>query len=362
MAAHVHQGDPAQGRVREIRCAIYARYSSHEQDGISTIESQLRECREYARKHGLTIVEDAIYVDRALEATTTEIRDSFKSMIAAAQRTPRAFGRVLVWKYARIFRNRQESVAYKGLLRRRGIEVTSVTEPIDRESASGVLTEGIIEVLDEFFSTRLAEEVRRGQTETVFDGFATGGRPPYGFRRVEVPDPRGRVDRTGHPVVRATVEIEPAEAAVVLRIFETYASGSGYRKIILALNRDRIPGPRGGSWDTSAVREILRNPIYIGTRVYGRNQKVRTEKGARSKRAKPRESWTIKTDAHPPIVPPDLWDRVQRKLQQTAEAYEQSGQKMARLEALHSQHLLTAILHCEVCGQTSQCRMAVRRC
>ncbi len=27
------------------RCAIYARYSSREQDGISTIESQVRECR-----------------------------------------------------------------------------------------------------------------------------------------------------------------------------------------------------------------------------------------------------------------------------------------------------------------------------
>jgi len=56
----------------------------------------------------------------------------------------------------------------------------------------------------------LAEEVRRGQTETTLDGFATGGRVAYGFRRIEVADPRGRVDRTGQP---AAVEREIANYA-----------------------------------------------------------------------------------------------------------------------------------------------------
>jgi DNA invertase Pin-like site-specific DNA recombinase len=347
--------------MTETRCAMYNRYSSHEQDGSSTIESQQRECRRYAREHGLTIAEDAIYVDRALEATTTEIRDAFKTMIAAAQRTPRPFDVIVTWKFARLFRNREEAVIYKGLLRRRGIEVISVSEPIDRESASGVLTEGMLEVLDQFFSARLGEEVRRGQTETTLDGFSTGGRPPYGCRRVEVQDPRGRVDRTGQPVIRVTLELEPAEAAIVLRIFTMYANAGGYKKIVLALNREGIPGPRGGSWDTSTVREILKNPIYRGARVYGRNQKIRTEKGTRSKRAKPPESWTTKENAHPAIIPPDLWERVQRKLQRTAEAYKRSGQKMARLQGLQSRHLLTGILRCAICGAPFIARPAQNR-
>ncbi len=343
------------------RAAIYARYSSHEQDGSSTIESQIRECRSYARQHNLTINEDAIFVDRALEGTTTEIRDAFKALIATAQRPPRAFEAVLVWKFARMFRNRAESIAYKNLLRRRGVEVTSITERVDRDSATGVLMEGIIEVLDEFFGERLGEEVRRGQTENALAGHSSGGRAPFGYRRVEVPDPLGRVDRAGHPVVRVTVALEPAKAAVVLRVFEAYAAGSGYRRIVLGLNKDDVPGPSGESWDTSAVREILRNPTYRGARVYGRNQKVRTEKGTRSKRAKPPESWTTKEDAHPAIIPPDLWDRVQRKLTRAAEAYERSGQKMARLQALQTQNLLTGILHCAVCGKHFIARPAHKR-
>ncbi len=118
---------------------------------------------------------------------------------------------------------------------------------MDRNSATGILSEGLIEVIDRIYSARLAEEVRRGQTETTLEGFSTGGRAAYGYRRVETPDPKGRADRTGKPILRVTLAIEPAPAAIVQRIFETYAVGAGYKRIILALNREGIPGPRGGS-------------------------------------------------------------------------------------------------------------------
>jgi site-specific DNA recombinase len=213
------------------RAAVYARYSDHEQDGSSTIESQIRECRTYARAHGLTIVEDAIFVDRARTGTTTEQREGFRAMLATAQRTPKPFDVVLVWKYSRFARNREDSALNKALLRRRGVQVISVSEPVDHHSATGVLTEAMIEAIDAFYSARLAEEVRRGQTQTALDGYSTGARPPYGYRRHEVPDALGRVNRYGEAIVRVTLEIEPVEAAVVVRIFEWYASGWGYTRI-----------------------------------------------------------------------------------------------------------------------------------
>ena len=42
------------------RVAIYARYSSHEQDGTSTIESQMRECKEYALKQGWRVLDELL--------------------------------------------------------------------------------------------------------------------------------------------------------------------------------------------------------------------------------------------------------------------------------------------------------------
>ncbi len=180
------------------------------------------------------------------------------------------------------------------------------------------------------------------------EGFSTGGKAPYGYRRVETPDPAGRVNRAGQPVIRVTLAIEPAEAAIVHRIFEEYAGSAGYKKIVLALNREGIPAPRGGTWDVSAVREILRNDVYRGARVYGRNQKVRTAHGTRSKRSKPAETWTVKEAAHAAIVCQTLWDRVQRKREHVARVYREQG--MAQAQLAHTQSLLAGILVCGVCG------------
>ena len=307
------------------RCAIYSRYSDHEQDGSSTIESQIRECRTYARDHGLTIVENAIFVDRARTGTTTEQREAFQAMIAAAQHTPRPFDTILVWKYSRFARNREDSALYKALLRRRGVQVISVSEPVDQHSATGILTEAMIEAIDAFYSARLAEEVKRGQTQTALDGYSTGGRPPFGYRRREIPDALGRVDRYGEPIVRVTLEIEPTQAAIVVHVFELYAAGWGYTRIAKTLNGEGIPGPRGGTWDPSTIRELLKNDAYHGARAYGRVRKIRTATGTRSKRNRPRDEWTVREGTHPAIIPADLWERVQRRRDAIAAALRETG-------------------------------------
>ncbi len=340
------------------RYAIYARYSSREQDGTSTIESQVRECRAYARQHGLVVVEDALFVDRAREGTTTEQRDAFQAMLAMAQRTPKSFDIILVWKFSRFARNREDSAIHKSLLRRHGVEVLSVSEPVDRDSAMGVLVEGIIEIQDQFYSARLAEEVRRGQKEAALEGFSTGGRAPYGYRRIEVRDPRGRADRTGQPIKRVTLMIEPAEAAVVQRLFTTYATGMGYVRMAKTLNAEGVPGPWSQSWDGSAIREILRNEVYRGARVYGRIRKVKTAKGTRSKRARPETAQTIKEAAHPPIIDPALWERVKTRREAVAKAYAGNASHFAATRSVQTRFLLTGLLQCGVCGGNFAARVA----
>ena len=52
-----------------MNAVIYARYSSDRQREES-IEGQLRECTEYARKNNLTLL--GTYVDRALSARTAD--------------------------------------------------------------------------------------------------------------------------------------------------------------------------------------------------------------------------------------------------------------------------------------------------
>ncbi|WP_137176247.1 recombinase family protein [Roseomonas sp. AR75] len=84
----------------------------------------------------------------------------------------------------------------------------------------------------------------------------------------------------GTPITGET-EIASEEAAVVRRVFASYAGGQSPRAIARALNAEGIPGPRDGKWTASlllggAAREtgMLRNRLYIGERIWNRQRFV----------------------------------------------------------------------------------------
>lgn len=60
-----------------MKAVIYARYSSDNQREES-IEGQLRECKEYAERNGILVLQS--YIDRALSAKTDN-RPEFQRMI-----------------------------------------------------------------------------------------------------------------------------------------------------------------------------------------------------------------------------------------------------------------------------------------
>ena len=86
---------------------IYARFSSHTQTEQS-IEGQLRECYEYAKRNELNIVHE--YIDRAISGTTDK-RPEFLQMIEDSKK--KQFEYVLVYQLDRFARNRYDSATYK---------------------------------------------------------------------------------------------------------------------------------------------------------------------------------------------------------------------------------------------------------
>src|SRR5262245_28108459 len=80
--------------------------------------------------------------------------------------------------------------------------------------------------------------------------------------------------------------IDDNEAAVIRRIFSMYAEGAGLVRIAKTLNAEHVPPPRvgSGSWAPTAVREMLRRPLYAGVMVWNKSQKVmrREPKGSES--------------------------------------------------------------------------------
>ena len=128
--------------------ALYARVSSDRQDVDLSVAAQLRALRDYAEKNGYSVARE--YVDDA-ESGRVADRPQFREMIEEGSRPNAAFQVILVWKFSRFTCKREHAVAFKSMLRRKGVKVVSITEHAD-DSPTGKLMEAIIESVDEFYS------------------------------------------------------------------------------------------------------------------------------------------------------------------------------------------------------------------
>lgn len=221
----------------------YARYSSAQQRDVS-IEQQLRDIRAYAEREGYTIIYE--YADHAKSGfKNVERRTEFQAMIRAA--ASGAFDTVIAWKVDRFGRNRRESATYKGQLADNGVTVVYAMEPIP-DGAAGVLTEGMLEALAEWYSKNISENTKRGQHDNAIKGLYNG-HVAYGYSRSS--DNRFMIN-------------EP-EAAVVRKIFDLYSQGQSFAHIARILEEDGTLTKNGRPFQKATILYILTNDNYIGT-------------------------------------------------------------------------------------------------
>lgn len=302
-----------------MKVAIYCRVSTTEQaqEGMS-IAAQRNLLRQYALQHGYEIVEE--FVDEGASARTAD-RPEFQRMIAMAKQKPAPFQAIIVHKFDRFARNREDSVVYKNLLRREcDIDVVSITEPVD-DSPVSHLMEGILEVMAEFYSLNLAQEVKKGMTEAATQGRALG-ETPLGYKIGE----DGRL------------EIVPDQAAVVKWIYAQYVEHeTGMWSISKALRERGVEmfGDAGGlyKWSSPGVRVILTNRAYVGDLVWGKRDTSRGHK------VRDEEEWIVAKDAHEPIIDRPTWEETQRRIE-------------ANYRPLRSgrDYLLHGLIRCLDCG------------
>ena len=138
-----------------MNVVIYARFSSHSQTEQS-IEGQLKVCYEYAEANHYTVVGE--YIDRAISGTTDN-RAEFQRMISDSDK--HTFEGVLVYQLDRFARNRYDSAINKAKLKKNGVRVLSAKENI-ADDASGILVEGVLESMAEYYSVELSQKIHRG--------------------------------------------------------------------------------------------------------------------------------------------------------------------------------------------------------
>ena len=280
-----------------MNAVVYARFSSHSQTEQS-IEGQLKTCEEFAQRNGYIIVDE--YIDRAISGTT-DARPAFLRMIEDSARG--GFQYVLVYQLDRFARNRYDSAIYKSKLKRNGVRVLSAKENIT-DDASGILVEGLLESMAEYYSAELSQKIRRGMDLNADKCLCTGGNVALGYKIA--PDKSFLVDTETAPVV--------------VKVFEMYASGSTVTEICQKLNEKGYRTARGAVFNKNSLTKMLQNKRYIGVYTY-----------------KGRET----PGGMPQIVPDELFSAVQERLAVNKKA-------PARAKA-HQEYLLTTKLFCGYC-------------
>ena len=299
--------------------ALYARVSSDRQDVDLSVAAQLRALRDHAKKNGFVVAQE--YIDEA-ESGRVADRPQFRRMLDEASKPNASFQEILVWKFSRFTRKREHAVAFKAMLRRKGIRVTSITEHAD-DSPTGKLMEAIIESVDEFYSENLAQEVMRGMRESASRGFYLAAKAPFGYRRVKVTD--GVRERT-------TLEVDPDTAPVLRELFDKSLRGHGLKEICRDLNERGIT-IKGRRWYRAALHYILTNEAYTGTAVWGR-----TIKG------KPAADPVRVEGAWPALVSRETFEAVQQSLHERAPSVRHPA-------GVGSSFLLSGMLKCGSCGK-----------
>ena len=322
--------------------AIYARYSTDRQDARS-IEDQERRCRQLATARGYRVVE--VFSDAAQSGSHLD-REGMKRLLAATRGRTAPFRAVLVDDLSRLSRDLGNTwrVVFEDLASV-GVRVIDVTTGMSSDGAGARLTFGAQALVNDAFLQLVKTETHRGLEGRALGGFWTGGRVyGYALRKEENPPD------LEHP--RTVVLIQEAEADVVRRIFEQYASGEGFASIANRLNAEGIRAPYAGirskrtgrGWGQSTVRAMLQNERYVGRWTWNKRKFIRPP-NSKHRRAidRPASEWRTSTRPDLAIISPDLWAQVQARF----------GTRRGRPAGQGpSPYLLSGLLRCATCGSS----------
>lgn len=282
-----------------MNVVLYLRYSSAAQNEQS-IEGQKRDCTEYCRRNGYKIV--GTYIDRAASASKDiDKRTQFLQMIEDSSRN--LFQAVIVWSFDRFARNVADSATYKTILAKNNVVVLSTQEQVP-DGPSGIIMSSIFDAMAEYYSAELSTKVRRGRKESAMKGHSLGGPRAFGYKTG--PDKK--------------IIINQEESLWVQKMFAYYLQGISLNNIARILCEVRVKTVQGSPFNGYKVRRVLTNPIYIGTRINGKDEYPLTL---------------------PSIIDIKTWNATQRRLR-----HEDSVRKPRQPK----KYVFSKLLKCGMCG------------
>ena len=235
---------------------IYARYSSQRQNETS-IEAQLDECYNFCKENNYNIIGE--YIDKEITGRISD-RPYFLQLIEDSKE--KRFEAVIVYQFDRFSRDKYDNALFKKKLLENGVKVISAKEPIS-DGASGVLMEGMYELLAQYYSAELGQKVGRNMRLNAKDGWFNGGNLVLGYKKKIV-------DCGNYEKVK--IEIDTQIAPIIKECFEMRANDTPMKDILDFLNDKGYKTSRGNSFKKSTLAGMFRNKRYMGIVVYSHKE------------------------------------------------------------------------------------------
>jgi site-specific DNA recombinase len=229
---------------------VYCRVSSKEQIDGTSLESQQAACLEYARSKNIEVLK--VFTEQGESAKFAD-RTQLLELIDFCRRNKGSVNSLLVWKVDRFARNVSDHFSVKATLGKYGVQIVSVTEPIDN-NPEGKLMETILAGFAEFDNSIRAMRTVQGMRRKIQEGIFPWG-PPFGYKS----------SVTGNE--KKALPDLPDEPAftVIRRAFTEFATGAYTQAEIGRLMESwGLAAAHGRSFAPQSLYQLFTNPFYAG--------------------------------------------------------------------------------------------------
>ena len=287
-----------------MRAIIYLRVSTEGQErGGSSLETQERECLEYAKSASWTevrIIPDVASgasLDRpGLEQVRRAMRDGSCDV-------------VLAHTLDRLSRNQNHVGVLLDEAEQADVKLDFAIEDFE-DTAMGKFILAARAFMAETEREKIVERTVRGKKERARSGRLpqATGKGCYGYTYVPATGQR---------------ELNPKQAPIVVRIFEEFVGGKGSSRIAEELNADGVPTFAGKHWAPITVYRTLRRETYTGITIYRKTGTKMVKRPGRKHRVRevferPESEHIVIPGASPQIVSSELFKRAHALLDDPA--------------------------------------------
>lgn len=310
--------------MQKKRSVAYCRVSTDKEDQVNSLEAQREYFRTYMEEFGYELVE--IYADEGITGTKKRSRKAFLKMLEDAKAGK--FDVLFVKDISRFARNTLDSLESVRLLKGLNISIVFVNNQGILETGSELMFT-IMSAMAQEESVNTSKRVKFGKMQNMKNGKVPN--LVYGYDKV--------------PGELFNLHINEEEAQVVRSIFNKYVyDGDGCLAIAKSLNEAGVQTKRGCQWSQNAISRIIKNPIYVGQVVNGKEATKEIYSNQRIK--KKEDQWLIVENDSLRIISDELFRQAQKLLNSRHAKFHMTSERQS------NKYVFSTLIKCRHCGRS----------